>query len=348
MADDAAPPRRRRWTFRVAAVAGALVLALAGLEIALRVHHAGAGTYEVSEEALRARRDSPWIASDDPELVYVHRPGKVAGGELKIEAHGILRPQDVVTPKPEGVRRVAVLGDSVGAALYLEHAARFPARLERRLSVGRPHPTEVLNLCVNGYDTRQEARLLETVVPGLEPDAVLVVYCINDPAESVTPIGWFRDPVAPASYALRFLAERLGEDRGRPLAPGEGPTGRARPYWERAYDPAGPGWAAVTEGLDRIAAWRDAHDVPVLVAIAPLLMTEDPAGTSTVAFREQVAAALTARDLPFVDLQPMVTAAALPQLLHEPHDIYHFGPTGHAMLSDALYPRLVTLLAERR
>lgn len=346
----AEPPRpslRRRALALAFGLAAGLLLTEAGL----RVLHAVRGTYAVSDEARRARLDSPWTASDDPELVYVHRPGMRVDGELKIEAHGILRPTDV-GPRAPGVPRVLVVGDSVGAALWLRHEERFPARIERALSdplAGRR--AEVLNLCVNGYDSLQEARLLETVGTSLEPDAVVLAYCLNDPATSVTPRGWFVEPDPPASYALATietgLRSVLGRPSGRPLAPGAGPRGEAGPIWERMYDPEGDAWRSVLHAFDRVAAWSRARGVPVLVAIVPLLEEDDPAGAATASFRRQVAEAALARGLPVEDLQDEVAAHPVASLRHRADDIYHFDVLGQEVLAAALLPHVRALYRDR-
>ncbi|MCE9636167.1 MAG: hypothetical protein K8T90_10730 [Planctomycetes bacterium] len=332
---------------RVFATALGTVVALVLLEAGLRITDALRGTYTLSDDARRARSESPWMASTDVELVYVHRPMTRAEGELKIESHGVLRPVDVAPRKRDGSVRIAVIGDSIGAALSLRYEDRFPAALERRLGAGGV-PSEVLNFCVNGYDTVQEARLLETSVAPLAPDAVLLVYCLNDPAESVTPLGWFREQSPPPCRAWAFLSSALGgalgRPAGRPLAPGAGPIGPAASTWRRMYDPGAEPWQTVTRGLDRVAAWSATTRVPVLVAVAPLLDAEDPAGESTRGFREQVAAAIAARRLAAVDLQSAVAAHPLADVALSDGDIYHFGARGHAILADALVPAVRRLV----
>ena len=339
-------PKRR--AFRRVALLGGLLAALVLLEGGLRIWHGAKGTYAVTEEALRARSNSPWVASPDPELVYVHRPEMRAEGELKIESHGILRPTEVSPSRAPDSVRIAVVGDSVGAALNFRHDDRFPTRIERALGEALGTRVEVLNFCVNGYDTLQEARLLETVVAPLTPDAVVVAYCLNDPAESVVPIAWFREPSPPASYAFDFLwrgaRDLIGRPVGRPLAPGAGPRGPSAPFWERMYDPDGKGWRTVLRGLDRIAAWSRERKVPVLVAVFPLLLPDDAAGETTRAFRTQVAEAARSRGLAVTDLQDVVAGAAAGSLAYAPDDVYHLSIRGHIQLAQRLLPDVRALV----
>ena len=73
---------------------GALLLA----ELSLRAADA-AGWISAWHEAREARRSSIWMASDDPALLYRHRPDYERDGTRYTERHGILRPHDV-SPEP--------------------------------------------------------------------------------------------------------------------------------------------------------------------------------------------------------------------------------------------------------
>lgn len=338
-------PQRRGPRRALAALAG-LAFALLACELALRVHHASSGAYRLAEDALIARTQSAWTASADPELVYVHRPGW-RKDDVEIEAHGILRPADVPLRGPQGGLRLALVGDSVGAAIRLPYDERVATQLERRLSEVTTVPVEVLNFCVNGYDTVQEARQLESTVAAFEPRAVLLLFCLNDVMESSTPVRWFRDPREPASHLADFVASRLGgvlDPRNeRQLAPTAGPAAGGGDVWQRAYDREGAGWRVVTTGLERIARWSRERGVPVLVAIAPLLVPDDPTGAATAAYRAQVAQAVAAAGLTAVDLQGELKGS-VETLRDREGDVYHFGAEGQHALADALFPRVRALL----
>jgi lysophospholipase L1-like esterase len=85
----------------------------------------------------------------------------------------------VAPEKPAGVRRIALLGDSVAFGAGVAAGAELPAQLAARLAGAAP-PTEVLNLAVPGYDTLDEVAFLEAVGLPLAPDVVVLAYCIND------------------------------------------------------------------------------------------------------------------------------------------------------------------------
>jgi lysophospholipase L1-like esterase len=304
------------------------------LEIGLRAYHAHRGTYTLSKDAEWMRRASMWRRSDDPELVYVHRPGFATDGVRHTEASGLLCPEDIPRDKPPGTLRVALLGDSVGAGLAVSFRERFAALLQDSLSRDTGRPVEVLNFCVTGYATLQEARRLETLAGEFEPDAVLVQYCMNDPATSYWPWVWFHDPEPPASYALDFFAggHRKLTGPGLPVVP----KGAADAFWLEQYEPDSPGWQNVLLGLDRIAAWGREHDVPVVLAILPLLLSRDPAGTRTAVQRSRIFGAGIDRGMRVVDLQPVFARRGLSELRKEEGDVYHLSAEGHRVVAEAL------------
>lgn len=336
---------------RFALLAGVL-LPLIATEIGLRIWHASQGTYSLRPFPADKEGTNAWMASADPELVYEHRPSLVAKGELQIDSHGILRSTEVAETKPPGLVRIAAIGDSVLASMYLEKPRRMSALLEQNLASSLGRRVEVLNFGCHGYDTIQETRILETKVAPLSPDAVLVVYCLNDPMISVIPWNWFRARGAPWCYTAEFVRESLRKARGlpaetRPWAPFESPTGAAGgPSWRQAYDPEAEGWKLVLNGFDRMAAWSKKHNVPILVAVVPLLLRDDPEGKSTAPFRAQVAAALDARGIPHVSLQETFSAFSVTTLQNADFDIYHLSAEGHEIVADKLAPQIKKLLAK--
>lgn len=81
--------------------------------------------------------------------------------------------------KPDGTRRIVVLGDSVafGPGVRLEET--FDNQLEAMLDSDAA-PVEVLNMGVPGYNTAQEMITLRRRGLDLDPDLVLVAWVTND------------------------------------------------------------------------------------------------------------------------------------------------------------------------
>lgn len=334
--------RRRRLTAAALGVLAALILTEIGLRVRRHVGPAG----EAAERAEVARSSSIWRACADPELVYTHRGGAGSqDGVIRIESHGILRPKEVAVDKPPGVQRVVVMGDSIAAAIALPHEERFATRIERRLTEsGRA--VEVLNFGVDGYDTLQEAVLLETVAARFGPDLVLVQWCMNDPGRTPTPWAWFREEEEPVLEIVGAVAGLLSPDP-RHAAPAAGPVEEPG-HWARMYARDSDGWRAVERGFDRIARAAADLGAPVVLVIFPLVDPRDPQSEATAAFRQQVAEAATGRRFKVVDLTPHFARGPLDTLQAAGWDVYHPSAAGHARAAEVLVPVVLDLLPRGR
>jgi lysophospholipase L1-like esterase len=278
-----APPsvRARSRPRRVAAslaLAAASVLATAlVLEAAFRVAGVHVGTVQINRATVRR--------SDDPRLGFELRPGGVARAEVeyRVNAEG-LRGPEARASKPPGARRIAVLGDSIAFGYWVAEGDVFPRQLERVLNEvrGRGPAVEVLNFGVPGYNLDQEIEALRARALAFSPDVVVLALCLNDLE------GLF-------SYELGLVQDRAARRRSWPGRLREGLLGRsvlfswieyrvseldARRNFVRARNPlGGPLYAeavaqqeAALEGkLAVLAALLDAHRIPGLVAVFPVL-----------------------------------------------------------------------------
>jgi HEAT repeat protein/lysophospholipase L1-like esterase len=81
--------------------------------------------------------------------------------------------------KPEGVRRVVFLGDSVTLGAEVAPAEAYPQALQARLDQdGRE--IEVFNVALWGWSTRQERIAYRTIARKYSPDLVFLAVCLND------------------------------------------------------------------------------------------------------------------------------------------------------------------------
>jgi hypothetical protein len=163
----------------VKALVPKLLLAAAGAALALGL----------AEAALRWLRPEPErMFRYDERTVYELRPGAVRsftrlagnGGEtIRMEVNsGGFRGEELEAA-PE--RRVVVYGDSFIQAEFSAHEATFAEQLEQRLNEACPWRFEAVNAGVIGYGPDQVLRKLESDLPALEPDAVVVaLFADND------------------------------------------------------------------------------------------------------------------------------------------------------------------------
>ena len=105
--------------------------------------------------------------SDDPDFIQTYE---------RTNSHG-QRDAERTLGKPDGVRRVLLLGDSVVEGYGLRESETISRQLEDLYADGS---TEVLNFGVSAYCTRAEVELLEIKGLRFDPDVVVLVFVEND------------------------------------------------------------------------------------------------------------------------------------------------------------------------
>lgn len=230
---DPAVTRTRRKPSLVALV---LLSSLAGLllaELTLRLQepffHVMAGKYNWAAQ---------WIA--DP--VWDHMPApntRIAHALFDLErypepfvfetnSHGVRYPRELAVPKPQGVTRVLVMGDSFTEGYY--HEDTVAGHLERRLAAAFPgRRFEAINAGVSSYSPILHYLRLKHQLLALEPDAVI----LNIDPSDVFDDYWRARP------QTRFAAD------GEPLASG----GQVR-WYNRVAE-----WVKHYLYLARVASW---------------------------------------------------------------------------------------------
>jgi tetratricopeptide (TPR) repeat protein len=105
--------------------------------------------------------------SDNPDFIESYE---------RTNSHG-QRDRERTLEKPDGVRRVLLLGDSVVEGYGLRESETISRQLEDLYGDGA---TEVLNFGVSAYCTRAEVELLEVKGLRFDPDVVVLVFVEND------------------------------------------------------------------------------------------------------------------------------------------------------------------------
>ncbi len=117
-------------------------------------------------------------------------------------------------PKPDGVVRVALLGDSmvygVGAAGAMPAEQTFAGILQTKLDIQRAdREVQVLNFAMPGLNTAQEVALYEEAVRAHHPDLLLVFFYRNDVEDGARVASIAQGLRDSARY--RYLYEALGD-----------------------------------------------------------------------------------------------------------------------------------------
>jgi len=118
--------------------------------------------------------------SSNDRLVYELIPGRymremgayVSCQGLNDEVYGV--------EKPEGVCRIAIVGDSASFGWKVDRSRSFPSLLEALLEKSGRGLFEIINFSVPGYNTAQETELIRQTVLEAGADMVILVYSGND------------------------------------------------------------------------------------------------------------------------------------------------------------------------
>jgi hypothetical protein len=244
---------------------------------------------ELTVRALRAAPDVKLIDVEQQDSVYKRSTNPVLGFELKANwrdadadlvtsypstnSHG-QRDVERTLAKPEGVRRIVVLGESVVEGFGLRDLEdTITRKLERLYGDG----TEVLNFGVSAYCTRAKVELLRVKGLAFQPDEVVLFFTQNDfnnfnheafalgsPVDRPAAVDW----LFARSHAFRFFCTKLDLFHFRaqvdPVA------------WNREA----VGDDNVADGLRLLRELADAHGFRTLVAIWPRFTDEDIVDTN--------------------------------------------------------------------
>ncbi|MBI5434687.1 MAG: hypothetical protein HZA52_17780 [Planctomycetes bacterium] len=106
--------------------------------------------------------------------------------EWKSNAQGLRAERDY-GPKPDGTKRVLIVGDSFTAGEQVAYVDTFPAVVDASLRATLPN-VEVLNAGHPGFSTANEARWLAKFGAPFAPDLVVVAMTPNDLLENQFPL----------------------------------------------------------------------------------------------------------------------------------------------------------------
>jgi len=194
---------------------------------------------------------------ENPELKFDDRTNA-----LRLRGPGI-------GPRRQGVPRILMLGDSYTFGWAVSEQDALPEQLGRLLSEpGRD--VEVINGGVPGYNTEQEAVLLEHLLPAVQPDIVVLGFVMND----AEPISTSRPPPQVTyRFARSWLWEALKQQiRRRWPASASWLPSRLHTYdtaYLRSFDPASPKRAVCRAALAKIVERLRREHVPALIVIFP-------------------------------------------------------------------------------
>lgn len=158
-----------------------VLAALALLEIAARIGGYGPPARSQGYQESKFRPDK--------ELLWELTPGwsgQEGLGKIGINSFGF-RDDEIPVPKPLGERRIFCLGDSVTFGYMVDQNDPWPRALQRIYGNSGKN-VRIINAGIPGYSTFQERDQLRLKGWALDPDIVILGYCLNDVIERYTSI----------------------------------------------------------------------------------------------------------------------------------------------------------------
>jgi lysophospholipase L1-like esterase len=155
----------------------AILVSLLAAEVLLRATGAAPKVYAIQKGRFQL--------SKNPKIGYEPAPADYRGKDLSFydylgasNREGF-RDVDHALPKPPGVYRIVVLGDSIAAGLHVDRNEDIFSPVLESLLTERGRKAEVINLAVSGYNTQQEVELFEEKGLRYHPDLVLLAYSLS-------------------------------------------------------------------------------------------------------------------------------------------------------------------------
>ena len=121
-----------------------------------------------------------WANRPNSETIFAMAGAGGFKTHVKVNSKGLREDKEYEYEKPEGIRRIVVLGDSYTWGFGVEANERFTEVLENELLKN----VQVINMGVSGYGSDQELLLLKNEGLKYQPDLVLVAFCGNDPTDN--------------------------------------------------------------------------------------------------------------------------------------------------------------------
>ena len=318
-ARPAPPPAPKRNTLRdVAVVLASIGLTVLIVEFGVRwsVHGgplAALATFYSSEVEHFGHGSADGLRGD-PVLGF--RPDPENPGYNKLAIHD----PAAVPPKRPGVRRMLFLGDSI--TFVIDQGVPYQKGYVNMLRERLAPDVEALNGGVPGYTTHQERLWFETELADLEPDLVVLQYCLNDNFEFLhrfdsetgilateearrvflpergDPLGWLPQS-SYLAYRLRIAALKL---RGTPE--GEYVWDRDIGFRAAWRDDT---WALFEDELGKLKTAVEARGGKLALMVVPLAAQFDPAALEqdrayTLKPQAKLAEAAQRADVPRLDL----------------------------------------------
>ena len=248
-----------------------------------------------------------------------------------------MRDTEPVPMEDHSVFRIAVLGDSYTFGYRVDSDLIYPSILEERLNQGSTEKRfDVLNMGVSGYNTQDEALVLEHKGLDWQPDLVIVGYVLNDPeTDPVQPLNsYFQEPAIWQRFHLARLIARV--QHGLEVKYRGGGD-----YYRYLHAEGHENWNSVVSALADIRRLTEERQIPVLVLIFPERPEKRWGSYLYADLHRQVAEIARDNDFAVIDLLDRF-AKHPPRKMRVRVSDSHPSTWGHAVAAEAIYEWIAT------
>ena len=267
---------------------------------------------------------------DRPRWDYFDSRGCV---EYRINSLGF-RDDDFPLEKPAGELRMIAVGDSITLAAGVQGDDCWVQQLEQRLELARGAPVEVVNAGFSrGFRPQSYVGWLAEQGLRLDPDAVLVGFCLNDISTDIPMyVPQAQEPVPWLGGRSELLVKL------QHAFPGWGaPPAAAKPMAlkaKRVVASHAEEWKATQDGLLQMQALLEPRGVRFVVAVFPM-MSQLASGYLFGELHQLVTGFCADHAIECVDLLPPFLGRDETELWVHPRD-QHMNDVGQRMAADAL------------
>ncbi len=280
----------------------------------------------------------------DPELIWKLHPrdqGPLATNELGLRDMPL---------NPNADKTILLLGDSVDWGDSIRDVRRiFPSLTEQFLNEKHEQTFEIVNSGVPGYSTFQQLRYLQLYGLKLEPDMIILQFCLNDVVERYSSVAEYGgDNVflgVDTRRAIKGLHgwslrnSRIYEAVSRFLVK---PSRNQQKYrvQNMAADTLSPeileAWDLTLSEIDGIREVAVANDIPLLILVTPYrFQLKNPKGLNQP--QRMLQGYARGHDIPIIDLLPMFeTFLQTEKNATLFNDENHFSVQGHLLTASIL------------
>ena len=305
-------------------------------EIALRVITSRHLIYNI--EMVKYARE---LKVRDPRGIvsHVHRPlakAQLMGAEIALNSLGNRGPE-LIDPKPQGTRRVLVLGSSITMGWGVPFDAVFTTVAARQLQERQPFGPavrlEIVNAGIGNYNSVFQHQLFLDQYPRVRPDLVVLHYFISD----AQPRTMGRDSaILKHSLLAAFCFDRLGQIRFR------GEKKDLFTFYRELYEDSSPAWQSTREHIAQMRDRCRQDGIPFAIMILPDIHDLSP-GTPYGALYGKMETAFRSMDVPVLntfDAFQKRFGGDVSQVWIQSDDP-HPNVAGHSLMADEFYQYLV-------